>query len=217
MRHPSLPMTRTRRAGVAALAAALWMAPSVGRGAGSIWEGIGADGNLTFTDSPQGGSFEVLIEVRKGRPRGMASIDSAVLKRNMDAFDNTIVEEALKNDLPPELVKAVVLVESGMNPKARSPKGAMGLMQLMPFTAREVGVCHPYDPEESIRGGTAYLAKMVERFAGDRRLAVAAYNAGAGNVEKARGVPAFPETRFYVDRVFKYYRYFSQERPIAAR
>ncbi len=176
------------------------------------------DGTLTFTDSPRGDDFEIIIAVTRNRPRGMASINSSLLRKNMDLFDNTIVEEALKAQVPAALVKAMVLVESGFNPRARSPKGAMGLMQLMPFTAREVGVDDPYDPDESIRGGVAYLRKMLDRFSGSERLAVAAYNAGPGNVEKANnGIPNIPETRFYVSRVFQYYRYFAHERPIAAR
>lgn len=197
--------------------AATLLASDAALAGGSIYQGWDEAGVLTFTDSPTGPDFEILIEVKKDRPKEMAAINASILKKNIDLYDNEIVEESLRADVSPELVKAMVLVESGFNPRARSPKGAMGLMQLMPFTAREVGVTDAYDPRQSIRGGVTYLRKMLDRFGGDTRLAVAAYNAGPGRVEKAGGIPAIAETRFYVDRVFRYSRYFAHERPIASR
>jgi soluble lytic murein transglycosylase-like protein len=118
------------------------------------------------------------------------------------SLDSLIHKHAAMHSLRPELVRAVIQVESGFNPRARSPKGAMGLMQLMPATAAELGVQHPYDPEDNIRGGTRYLRQLLDRYNGDERLALAAYNAGSGAVDKyGRNVPPYRETRDYVRKV----------------
>lgn len=106
--------------------------------------------------------------------------------------------------LDPKLVRAVVEVESAYRPAARSHKGAMGLMQLMPQTADELAVDDPYDPDQNLRGGIAYLAAQLERF-GRTELALAAYNAGPTAVERYSGVPPFRETREYVEKVLSLY------------
>jgi soluble lytic murein transglycosylase-like protein len=117
-------------------------------------------------------------------------------------YEDFILEYSARESLRPELVRAVIQVESGFNPRARSPKGAMGLMQLMPATARALGVTHPFDPEQNIRGGTRYLRMLLDRYAGDERLALAAYNAGSGAVDRHGGtVPPYRETREYVRKV----------------
>jgi soluble lytic murein transglycosylase-like protein len=116
-------------------------------------------------------------------------------------FGGIIYDEAKKNDLPPELVAAVVHTESKFVPTARSNKGAVGLMQLVPKTGRWLGASNLNDPTQNIQAGTKYLRYLTDRFAGDQQKAIAAYNAGEGNVRRFNGVPPFRETRNYVQRV----------------
>jgi soluble lytic murein transglycosylase-like protein len=119
-----------------------------------------------------------------------------------DTYDDLIVKHAQARKVRPDLVRAVVQVESGYDPRAVSPKGAMGLMQLMPTTASQLGVRAPFDPEENIRGGTAYLRQLLDRFQGNEELALAAYNAGPVAVDRyGNKVPPYQETRDYVRKV----------------
>lgn len=116
-------------------------------------------------------------------------------------FNDEIESMAARFAIEPALVKAVIHAESAFNPHAVSPKGAQGLMQLMPRTAQELGVSNPMDVRQNIYGGTKYLSQMLNSFNGDIRLATAAYNAGPGNVRRYRGVPPFAETQAYIERV----------------
>ena len=117
-------------------------------------------------------------------------------------FDDIITEHASRHGVRKDLVRAVIQVESAFNPRALSNKGAMGLMQLMPATARDLGVSNPFDPAENVRGGVTYLRQLLDRYDGDERLALAAYNAGPGAVDRhGQTVPPFRETRDYVRRV----------------
>lgn len=117
-------------------------------------------------------------------------------------FDDIIVRHAATHGIRPDLIRAVIQTESAFDPWARSPKGAMGLMQLMPGTATELGVIDAYDPEENVRAGVAYLKSLLTRYRGNEELALAAYNAGPGAVDRfGRQVPPYRETRDYLDRV----------------
>jgi len=116
------------------------------------------------------------------------------------------IATARRHGLDPNLVLAVVAVESGFQPDAVSHKGAQGLMQLMPATARELGVTDVLDPAQNLDGGTRYLRMLVARYGGDLGKVLAAYNAGPGAVKRHRGVPPYRETHHYIDRVLKRYQ-----------
>jgi soluble lytic murein transglycosylase-like protein len=120
-------------------------------------------------------------------------------------YDAFIREAAVLYVLPEELVRAVMRVESNFYHEAVSDKGAMGLMQLMPATARSMGVMDPFDPRQNVLGGTRYLRVLANRYGGDLVLTIAAYNAGEGAVDKYRGIPPYAETRRYVQRVLGHY------------
>ena len=121
--------------------------------------------------------------------------------RNKNAFDQMIRQAAQQHGVSEGLIKAVMHTESGFNINARSPVGAQGLMQLMPATARRFNVSNAYDPQQNIFGGARYLSWLLKRFNGNTQLAIAAYNAGEGNIDKYGGIPPFRETQDYVRRV----------------
>jgi soluble lytic murein transglycosylase len=127
-----------------------------------------------------------------------------------DQYDKLILRSARNHRVEPALVKAVIAAESNFKPTAVSRVGAQGLMQLMPETARELGVENPFHPAQNVDGGTRYLRDMLDRF-GDLKRAVAAYNAGPEAVDRYRGVPPYPETLDYVARVLNYYRGYHAE------
>jgi soluble lytic murein transglycosylase-like protein len=139
---------------------------------------------------------------RMRRLHSLAAEEGGVVADSLATFGDSLAAAAAETGLDPGLILAVAIQESSGNPAAVSPRGARGLMQLMPGTAREVGVQNPHDPEESLRGGARYLARMLKQFAGRLDLALAAYNAGPGAVERAGDrVPGYPETQRYVEQV----------------
>lgn len=143
-------------------------------------------------------------------PKSQSSKDPARYRR----YDGLIDEAARLYQLPEPFLRAVMRVESDFNPTVVSRAGAMGLMQLMPKTARSMGVSDPFDARQNILGGARYLRILANRFKGDLVLTVAAYNAGEGAVQKYNGIPPYKETQRYVRRVLKhYYAYRSGSAP----
>jgi len=132
-------------------------------------------------------------------------------KRAEQLFHTIVLEAANRYQIDPALVKAVIMVESSYNPRAISRRGAKGLMQLMPETAKALGVEDSFNPEHNINAGVKYLRYLMDQFDGDTRLALAAYNAGSSNVRQYSGVPPFGATKRYIKKVFRYYKYYKRE------
>ena len=131
-----------------------------------------------------------------------SSATSGLTQREIDA---AIDKAASRHNVDPNLVRALVKVESNFNPNAVSRTGAMGLMQLMPQTARQLNLKNPFDPQENIDAGVRHLKQLLDNYGGDVRLSLAAYNAGSGAVSRSRGIPNFAETRNYVRRITNIY------------
>ena len=153
-----------------------------------------ATGVLTVSDRPQGGGPRA-VAVRVGTP-------GVTTARMNPIFEPLIRQYANLKGIRADLVRAVIQVESAFNPRAVSPKGAMGLMQLMPATAAKFGVLDPFNPAENIRAGVTYLRQLLDRYDEDEQLALAAYNAGPGAVDKyGSKIPPYKETQNYVLKI----------------
>ena len=156
-----------------------------------------AAGNLVLSDTPKDG----LARAYAVSP-GDRVLTTRPVGRRTTEYDALITEHSTLHGIRADLVRAVIHAESAFNPFARSIKGAMGLMQLMPTTAAELGVTDAYDPSQNIRAGVTYLKRLLVRFAQNEELALAAYNAGPGAVVKYGGVvPPYRETRDYVKKI----------------
>ncbi len=132
------------------------------------------------------------------------------VSERMKEFDKIIMNASESYKVDSSLIKAVIVSESSVNVNALSKKNAKGLMQLIDSTAADMGVTNVWNPEENIIGGVKYLKKLLNNYGNDTKLALAAYNAGPGNVDKYNGVPPFRETREYIDRVLNYVKYFNK-------
>ena len=161
-----------------------------------------ANGNLVLSNNRPATSAP-LTSYAVPHAQGVRVTRSAVSERAR-AYADLISEHSRTQSVRPDLVRAVMQVESGFNPYARSPKGAMGLMQLMPATAKQYGVRNAFTPAENVRAGVAYLRELLDRYQNNEELALAAYNAGPGAVDKHnRTVPPYRETRSYVSQIGK--------------
>jgi soluble lytic murein transglycosylase-like protein len=185
------------------LIALVVLAATAAPASAQIYSWRGADGALVVSDRPRegDGTGEAATYMVPGTA-AVKTTRAVGLSSRAAAFDDEIELHATAQGVEPDLVRAVIQVESAFNPQAVSPKGAMGLMQLMPATARELGVANPFLPEENIRGGVAYLRQLLDRYDRNVELALAAYNAGPGSVAKYGGaVPPYRETQAYVRKV----------------
>jgi len=207
--HRALNSLARLAAGAALLAAA-------SAHAGDIYVYQADNGSRLITDHPRIEAGYRLIKVysesnlwqETGRrqPRG------AAVRPRPSSFDELIQRTAARVSLDPMLIKSVMHAESAFNPDAVSHKGASGLMQLMPATARRYGVSSVFDPRQNVMGGARYLSHLLDRFDGDLELALAGYNAGENAVDAAGGIPPYAETRHYVGKVMRLYREYRNQR-----
>jgi hypothetical protein len=135
-------------------------------------------------------------------------------KKGEHIFHPIIDKASEQHNIDPALIKAVIMAESSYNPRAVSPRGAVGLMQLMPNTAESLGVANSYNPEQNVQGGTKYLKNLIEQLNGDIKLALAAYNAGLARVKKHNGIPPFKDTEYYVHKVYHYYDFYKKQESV---
>ena len=169
-------------------------------GAAQIYSWRDASGKLVLSDTPKTDGTAMATYAVHGSTSVRATTPFQSTGKSAP-YEASIVRHSHRQQVAADLVRAVIQVESAFNPVAVSSKGAMGLMQLMPATAVELGVANPFDPDQNIRGGVQYLRRLLDRYNGKVELALAAYNAGMGNVEKYGDVPPFKETKNYVRKI----------------
>ncbi|MBW1909415.1 MAG: transglycosylase SLT domain-containing protein [Deltaproteobacteria bacterium] len=163
-----------------------------------VYRYVDKNGVWHFTNIKSDSRYRIYIRTARETPSEYIEKYGAMIKQASRRFG-----------IEPSLIKAVIKAESDFDHRAVSHKGAQGLMQLMPNTAEAMDVDNPFNPEENIFGGTQYLSVLLKRFNNNKRLALAAYNAGPEKVESYRGVPPYKETRTFVKKVFHYYRLYN--------
>lgn len=181
------------------LAALVLTAAGAAQAGDQVYTYVDARGVTHFTNIPNDSRYVAVPMPRKAHRRPRAPQNRG--------YDGLIQSTAVEHSLSPALVKAVIAAESNFNQVAVSKKGAQGLMQLMPETAAELGVKNAFAADQNVDGGARYLREMLDRY-DDLGSALAAYNAGPTAVDRYRGIPPYPETRDYVDRVLTYYRHY---------
>ncbi|MDT8321792.1 MAG: lytic transglycosylase domain-containing protein [Xanthomonadales bacterium] len=171
--------------------------------AAEVYTWVDENGVVTFTNvaPPASRSYQVLRFPCYASDPKCRSVNWEKVPLNLGSFEQEIRAAARVNAVEESLIRAIIHAESAYQPDAQSPKGAQGLMQLMPATQLELEVTDPFDPLVNIHGGTRYLSMLLVEFNGDFELAAAAYNAGSGAVRRHGGIPPFAETREYVRRV----------------
>ncbi len=184
-------------------------------------------GRLFLTDCPPNKKYKIVVTTKKEREApdspsaGISGLTTAgthkFLLPSDDSYSDYINAAANKHGVDPFLIKSVIKVESDFDPDVMSSKGAQGLMQLMPATAKVVGCSDPFNAKQNIFGGSNYLRMMLKRFNGNVDYALAAYNAGPGNVEKYNGIPPFRETKNYVRKVKHYYQQYASSAGVSTK
>ncbi len=170
-----------------------------------------------YTDTPDNDRYRLLVLRPQDRTASGDRYDARLLARATQ-YDAIIEHAASAAALEPNLLRAVIVVESGFNVRARSKRGALGLMQLMPETAARFGISDSFDPRQNVGAGARYLKFLLERFGQNVSLALAAYNAGEEAVDRNGGqIPPYTETMAYVPRVLKIFKMLDQSRPPLAR
>ncbi|MBI1397457.1 MAG: transglycosylase SLT domain-containing protein [Betaproteobacteria bacterium] len=216
-------MINERLPAAARLAGAAILLTLTGSAFADIYRCTGEDGVPLFTNIPNDPRCQVVVRTGPDREEATAPV-SRIVEDNAVAripaavrhkFDKHIEAAARHHDVDPALIHAVIAAESGYNPRARSPKGAKGLMQLIPETGARYGAKNLLDPRQNIEAGTRYLKDLITLFGNDIKLALAAYNAGEGAVLRYGKIPPYAETQSYVPKVLTYYRRYREARKAA--
>jgi soluble lytic murein transglycosylase-like protein len=174
---------------------------------GEIYSYVDKNGVLHFSNVPTSRQYRYI------GPEFSSSRYNTFPRGTADDYDHIIVQASKLYNIRFELIKAIIQVESNFDPNAVSPKGALGLMQLMPSNVSLFNVRNPFDPHENVMAGTRFFRQLLKRYNSDLSLSLAAYNAGPGAVDRHRNIPPYRETRDYVDKVMKYYALYRSATP----